>query len=131
MKTICSLVLLTALTPLVSAKPLVIPNDAWRASALSDVAPLLRACLPKNEPNTLPRLPVFKGPAAGIDTPVGLQEPAQANQGYSYRLGYRARDGQVFVVARRGSEGAPTVFGPVGADWTCLPAEVRKELADK
>lgn len=57
-----------------------------------------------------------------------LQEPPQLGQGFWYRLGYRAKDGTVFVVALRSPDGQRTVFGPVGGNWTCLPTEIRKEL---
>lgn len=112
------------------AKPLVIANDAWRASALNDIAPLLRACLPKADASTPARLPQAKPAPADVETPVSLQEPSQIGQGYWYRLGWRAKDGTVYIVGTRSPDGQRLVFGPVNESWTCLPAEVRKALAD-
>lgn len=119
------LLLMAASAP---AKPLQVPNDAWRASALKDLSPLLRACLPKAGDTALARLPRAGGKLDDLDTQLVLQEPPQLGQGFWYRLGYRAKDGTVFVVALRSPDGQRTVFGPVGGNWTCLPADVRKEL---
>ena len=122
------LMALLLLSNALPAKPLQVPNDAWRAAALKDLSPLLRACLPKSSDTALPRLPRAEGRLDDLDTQTILQEPAQLGQGHWYRLGYRPKDGSVYVVALRSPDGERTVFGPVGANWSCLPASVRKEL---
>ena len=125
---LCSLALLA---PGAQARPLVVANDAWRATALADLAPLLRACLPKADQGSPPALPLAKGPLDDLDTKQVLQEPAAIGKGYWYRLGWRAKDGTVYVVALRSPDGARLVFGPVDGSWTCLPADIRKELNAK
>jgi hypothetical protein len=112
-------------------KPLIVANDAWRQSALVEMAPMLRACLPRPDQTAPPRLPLAKEPTADIDGTVVLQEPATLGQGYWYRLGWRAKDGTVYIVAARSPDGARLVFGPVGGDWLCLPADIRKQLGGR
>lgn len=111
-----------------AARPLTIANDAWRAATLADLAPALRACVPKPEHLALPRLPLAKGATDDLDSKQLLQEPASIGQGYWYRLGWRAKDGTLYVVALRSPDGQRSVFGPVDGSWSCLPAEIRKEL---
>ncbi len=123
--------LLLLAAPLVQAKPLTVPNDAWRAATLNDLAPVLRACVPRPDQTQLPRLPLAKGATADLDTRQLLQEPAQLGQGHWYRLGWRAQDGTLFIVAQRSPDGQRTVFGPIDGSWTCLPAEIRKELGQR
>lgn len=125
--------LLLALLPaaLVQARPVVVANDAWRATALADLAPMLRQCLPRADQTSLPPLPVARDVGNDLDTKMVLQEPATLGRGYWYRLGWRPKDGTVYVVALSSPEGKRTVFGPVNETWTCLPAEVRKELSGK
>jgi|GEM_PF-5943402 len=110
------------------AKPLTIANDAWRAATLADMAPVLRACVPKPDQTALPKLPLAKGPTDDLDSKQLLQEPASIGQGHWYRLGWRAKDGTRYIVALRSPDGQRTVFGPIDGSWTCLPAEIRKEL---
>lgn len=113
------------------AKPLTVANDAWRQTALAELAPMLRACLPKAEQTAPPRLPRAKEPTADLLTPVLLQEPAVVGQGYWYRIGWRPSDGSVYIVGLRSPDGFRLVFGPVNEAWSCLPAEVRKDLNGK
>lgn len=117
-----------ALVPAAHSKPLVIADNAWRTSALTEMAPFLRYCIPKAEVTTLPRLPVATGLGPDIDTGVVLQEPASIGKGHWYRVGWRPKDGTVYIVAARSPDGQRTVFGPVSGDWSCLPADIRKEL---
>ncbi len=119
---------LLGLASVAGAKPLVIADNAWRSSALNEIAPFLRYCIPKADIPTLPRLPVAPGAMNDLDVNVVLQEPATLGKGHWYRIGWRAKDGTVYVVAARSPDGQRTVFGPVNGDWTCLPAELRKEL---
>lgn len=126
-----ALAALGLLAATVQAKPLSIPNDAWRAATLADLAPVLRACLPKPDQTSLPRLPLATGPTDDLDTKQLLQEPASVGQGYWYRLGWRPKDGTVYVVAQRSPDGQRRVYGPVNETWTCLPAEVRRELSGR
>jgi hypothetical protein len=112
-------------------KPLVIANDAWRQSALQELAPLLRICLPRADQTTPARLPLAKGQTADINGTIVLQEPAVLGQGYWYRLGWRASDGTVFIVAARSPDGQRMVFGPVAGDWACLPGEIRRQLGGR
>lgn len=130
MKPLFPLLLLLA-AGTVQAKPLLVADDAWRARSLADLAPMLRPCLPKGEQAALPNLPLYKADSADLDTKQVLQEPAVLGKGYWYRLGWRQKDGTVYVVALRSPDGQRTVFGPVNETWTCLPADVRKELASK
>ena len=123
-----------SLTPALAsaqAKPLVVANDAWRSSALSDLAPLLRPCLPRPDQVAPARLPLAKGATDDLETTVVLQEPSTIGRGYWYRIGWRARDGAVYIVAARSPDGQRVVYGPVGGDWACLPADVRKELGGR
>lgn len=113
------------------AKPLTIANDAWRAATLADLAPVLRACVPKADQLTPPRLPLAKGPTDDLDSKQLLQEPATIGQGYWYRLGWRPSDGTLYIVALRSPDGQRRVYGPVNETWSCLPAEIRKELAGR
>lgn len=115
-------------TPAWAVKPLVVADNAWRASALNEIAPLLRPCLNRANPDGLPRLPAAPANVGNLDVDVLLQEPATVGRGHWYRIGWRAKDGLVFIVAARSPDGQRTVFGPVTGAWTCLPAEVRKEL---
>jgi hypothetical protein len=110
------------------AKNLVIPDNAWRPSALTEMAPYLRYCIPRADVTDLPRLPRATGPDSDIQTSVVLQEPGSIGKGHWYRIGWRAKDGTVYIVAARSPDGQKTVFGPVSGTWTCLPAELRKEL---
>lgn len=126
-----ALLALLLLPLLAQAAPLTIPNDAWRSTALADVAGVLRACVPKPEQTTLARLPRAQGPTDDLEVRVVIQEPAQLGQGHWYRVGWRAKDGAVFVVAARSPDGQRTVFGPVDGSWTCLPAEIRRELGNR
>ncbi len=126
-----ALLLALLVAPAAQAKPLVVANDAWRATALAELAPMLRACVPKPEQQGLPRLPAAKGPTEDLDTRQLLQEPATIGQGHWYRLGWRAKDGTVFIVALRSPDGQRSVFGPIDGSWTCLPAEIRKELGGR
>jgi hypothetical protein len=125
---ITAALLLALATPTWAAKPLVVADNAWRASALNEIAPLLRACLNRPDPNALPRLPLAPANHGALDENVLLQEPATLGRGHWYRIGWRAKDGLVFIVAARSPDGQRTVFGPVTGGWTCLPAEIRKEL---
>jgi hypothetical protein len=125
------LLLLLLVIPPVLAKPLIVVNDAWRATALADLAPMLRACVPPADQTTAPALPVFKGDGADLDTRQLIQEPASLGRGYWYRIGWSAKDGTVYVVALRSPDGQRLVFGPVNESWRCLPADVRKELGGK
>ncbi|MBN8505233.1 MAG: hypothetical protein J0L58_12235 [Burkholderiales bacterium] len=113
------------------AKPLTIANDAWRQSAFNDLAPMLRACLPRPEQTRLPSLPLAKPPVGELDTSFKLQEPATLGQGHWYRLGWRKSDGAVFIVAVPSPEGRAVTFGPVNETWSCLPGELRKELGSR
>jgi hypothetical protein len=128
MKTSLALVI-ALLAPVAQAKPLIIANNAWRASALNDLVPILRSCLPKADQTAPARLPASKDAHTDLEANLMLQEPSTLGQGYWYRMGWRAKDGAVFVVAARSPDGKRLVFGPVGADWQCLPADIRKELA--
>ena len=119
---------LLALAPAAMAKPLLIADNAWRSSALTEIAPFLRYYIPKADLTTLPRLPVAPGAHADLDVSVVLQEPATIGKGHWYRIGWRAKDGTVYIVAARSPDGQRTVFGPVTGDWTCLPNDLRKEL---
>jgi len=119
---------LLALAPLAIAKPLLIADNAWRTSALTEMAPFLRYCIPKADVSTLPRLPVAPGANTDLDVNVVLQEPANLGKGHWYRIGWRQKDGTVYIVAARSPDGQRTVFGPVDGAWTCLPADIRKEL---
>ncbi len=119
---------LLALAPAAMAKPLLIADNAWRSSALTEIAPFLRYCIPKADLTTLPRLPVAPGAHADLDVSVVLQEPATLGKGHWYRIGWRAKDGTVYIVAARSPDGQRTVFGPGTGDWTCLPNDLRKEL---
>jgi hypothetical protein len=112
-------------------KPLIVANDAWRASALQEIAPMLRACLPRPDQVAPARLPLAKGPTADLTDTIVLQEPATLGQGYWYRLGWRAKDGTVYIVAARSPDGQRLVFGPVGGDWLCLPTDIRKQLGGR
>jgi hypothetical protein len=114
-----------------AAAPLKIANDAWRSTALTDVAQMLRACVPKAEQTNLPRLPRAQGATDDLEVRQVILEPAQIGQGHWYRVGWRAKDGTVFVVAARSPDGQRTVFGPVDGSWACLPAEIRKELGGR
>lgn len=113
------------------AKPLVVANDAWRATALADLAPMLRPCLPKPDHLAPPALPLAKGDTSDLDSKQLLQEPATLGKGYWYRLGWRPKDGTLYIVALRSPDGQRLVFGPINETWSCLPAEVRKELNGK
>jgi hypothetical protein len=130
MRTALSLTLLLAAAA-AQAKPLTVANDAWRNTALTELAPMLRACLPKAEQAAPARLPRTKEPTADLLTPVLLQEPATVGQGYWYRVGWRPSDGSVYIVGLRSPDGFRLVFGPVNESWTCLPVEVRKELGGR
>lgn len=128
MKTVFVLSLCLAALPAL-CKPMSVPDNAWRPATLNDIAPMLRACLPPANQVAPARLPVAKEPIGTLQVGAVLQEPAAIGQGFWYRIGWRAADGNVFIVAARSPEGQRTVFGPVGSEWKCLPAEVRKELA--
>lgn len=126
------LLLAALLLPLAAAaKPLTIANDAWRQSAMADLAPMLRPCLPRPEQTRLPNLPLARPPVGELDTSFKLQEPATLGQGHWYRMGWRKSDGAVFVVAVPSPEGRPVTFGPVNETWACLPGELRKELGGR
>ena len=113
------------------AKPLTIANDAWRASAMADLAPMLRPCLPRADSAQLARLPLAKAPVGDLDTSFKLQEPSNLGQGYWYRIGWRPKDGVTFIVAVPSPEGKPVVFGPVDETWSCLPIELRRNLGGR
>ncbi len=128
MKPVLAVILGAAALPAV-ANPLVVPDNAWRQSTLNDIAPMLRPCLPRADQVAPARLPVAKEPVGTLQISVVLQEPASLGQGYWYRIGWRAADGNVFIVGARSPDGQRVVFGPVSSEWKCLPAEVRRELA--
>jgi hypothetical protein len=128
MKSVLALIVCAAAVP-AWAKPLVVPDNAWRQSTLTDFSPMLRPCLPRADQVAPARLPVAKEPVGNLQISVVLQEPASLGQGYWYRIGWRAADGNVFIVGARSPDGQRVVFGPVGSEWACLPADVRKELA--
>jgi hypothetical protein len=120
--------LLLISAPAWANKPLVVADNAWRNSALNEIAPLLRVCLIRPNPDILPRLPLAPANVGELEANILLQEPAAVGRGHWYRVGWRAKDGYVFIVAARSPDGQRTVFGPVTGAWGCLPADIRKEL---